>query len=185
MRVPSFLFEVPTESVLDMRSWGDAGMRWFYDSSSATGLKAAQASHEEVAGQPVDDSVSDVPDGGALVEASISEMAEEFGVTMRTLRFYEEKGLLHPRRIGNRRFYSDDCRARLRLILKGKAMGLGLDDVADLVRSVESDMSDQDRANAVRDLCQRQRDMLLTRRDSLDEQLRETDAVLASLKNVR
>ncbi|MGD1888117.1 MAG: MerR family transcriptional regulator [Cohaesibacteraceae bacterium] len=160
-------------------------MRWFYDSSSLASLEAANLSTEGAVAGQVGDALNQQSDAAPLAEASISQMADEFGVTMRTLRFYEEKGLLEPRRIGNRRFYNDACRARLRLILKGKAMGLGLDDVAELVRLVESDLSDQERANSVRELCQSQRDMLMARRDVLDEQLRETDDVLVNLKDVR
>jgi DNA-binding transcriptional MerR regulator len=78
----------------------------------------------------------------ASEELSISQMAAEFAVTMRTLRFYESKGLMQPRRIGNRRFYDEACRARLRLVLKGKAMGLGLDEIGELVDVVESKLSD-------------------------------------------
>lgn len=65
---------------------------------------------------------------------SISELADEFDVTTRTIRFYEEKGLLNPRREGTRRIYSPADRTRLRLILRGKRLGLTLDDSAEIIR---------------------------------------------------
>ena len=65
---------------------------------------------------------------------SISELAGEFDVTTRTIRFYEEKGLLSPRREGTRRIYSAADRTRLRLILRGKRLGLSLDESAEIIR---------------------------------------------------
>ena len=65
---------------------------------------------------------------------SISELAGEFGITTRTIRFYEEKGYLSPKRVGTRRIYSPPDRTSLRLILRGKRLGLSLDETADLIR---------------------------------------------------
>jgi len=65
---------------------------------------------------------------------SISDLAGEFDVTTRTIRFYEEKGLLSPRREGTRRIYSPADRTRLRLILRGKRLGLSLDESAEIIR---------------------------------------------------
>ncbi len=63
----------------------------------------------------------------------IRELAEEFSVTTRTLRFYEEKGLLKPSRIGAMRVYSAADRTRLKLILRGKRLGLSLDESAEII----------------------------------------------------
>jgi len=65
---------------------------------------------------------------------SISELASEFGITTRTIRFYEEKGYLSPKRDGTRRIYSAPDRTSLRLILRGKRLGLSLDETADLIK---------------------------------------------------
>jgi len=65
---------------------------------------------------------------------SISELANEFDVTPRTIRFYEEKGYLKPAREGTRRIYSAPERTKLRLILRGKRLGLSLDETAELIR---------------------------------------------------
>lgn len=64
---------------------------------------------------------------------SISELAGEFDVTTRTIRFYEEKGLLNPKREGTRRIYSPADRTKLRLILRGKRLGLSLDESAEII----------------------------------------------------
>ena len=65
---------------------------------------------------------------------SISDLASEFGITTRTIRFYEEKGYLSPKREGMRRIYSAPDRTSLRLILRGKRLGLTLDETADLIK---------------------------------------------------
>jgi DNA-binding transcriptional MerR regulator len=64
---------------------------------------------------------------------SISDLASEFDVTTRTIRFYEEKGLLNPKREGLRRIYSPADRTKLRLILRGKRLGLRLDESAEII----------------------------------------------------
>lgn len=64
---------------------------------------------------------------------SIRELAEEFDVTTRTLRFYEEKGLLNPSRSGQTRVYTMADRTRLKLILRGKRLGLSLDESAEII----------------------------------------------------
>ena len=64
---------------------------------------------------------------------SISDLAAEFGVTTRAIRFYEEKGLLGPRREGTRRIYSGADRTKLRLILRGKRLGLSLEESAEII----------------------------------------------------
>ena len=64
---------------------------------------------------------------------TIREMCDTFEVTARTLRFYEEKGLLHPAREGQNRIYSRAERTRWRLILRGKRLGLTLEESADLI----------------------------------------------------
>ncbi|MBO6637002.1 MAG: MerR family DNA-binding transcriptional regulator [Roseitalea sp.] len=63
----------------------------------------------------------------------IGELAAEFDVTLRALRFYEDKNLLQPRRVGNTRFYSRRDRARLALILMGKRLGFSLQDIAEIL----------------------------------------------------
>jgi DNA-binding transcriptional MerR regulator len=64
---------------------------------------------------------------------SISDLASEFDVTTRTIRFYEERGFLKPAREGTRRIYSPSDRTKLRLILRGKRLGLSLDESAEIV----------------------------------------------------
>ncbi|MGI9343302.1 MAG: MerR family transcriptional regulator [Gammaproteobacteria bacterium] len=64
---------------------------------------------------------------------SIQQLSREFGVTARTLRFYEDKGLLAPERRGSTRRYSDRDRVRLRLTLRGKRLGFSLDECLEII----------------------------------------------------
>ena len=70
-------------------------------------------------------------------EFSISELAREFDVTPRAIRFYEDQGLLAPRREGQRRIYSPRDRTRLKLTLRGKRLGLTLSEIRDLIDMYE------------------------------------------------
>lgn len=83
-----------------------------------------------------------LPDSPARTHYTIGEVAREFAFTLRALRFYEEKGLISPRRTGNRRLYSETDRRRLEIIASGKKIGLSLDDIRDILKADKSD-SDQ------------------------------------------
>ena len=110
-------------------------------------------------------------------EYSISDLSSEFDVTTRTLRFYEEKGYLRPRRKGRIRYFTAADRVRLRLILRGKRLGLSLEqsaEIIDLYRAPEGS--------------KRQLKVLLQtlsdRRAQLEQQAADLRATLAELKSV-
>ena len=63
---------------------------------------------------------------------TISELAREFGITTRTIRFYEDQGLLNPRREGTSRIFSNRDRVRLKLALRGKRLGFSLAEIREL-----------------------------------------------------
>jgi DNA-binding transcriptional MerR regulator len=67
-------------------------------------------------------------EGGAEL-FGITELCNAFGITLRTIRFYEDKGLLNPRRVNGARVYSRRDRARLALILRSKAIGASLEEI--------------------------------------------------------
>jgi len=70
-------------------------------------------------------------------EFSISELAREFDVTPRAIRFYEDQGLISPRRDGQRRIYTARDRTRLKLTLRGKRLGLTLSEIRELIDMYE------------------------------------------------
>ncbi|MBB3773076.1 DNA-binding transcriptional MerR regulator [Angulomicrobium tetraedrale] len=73
------------------------------------------------------------PSGSEAAFFTIGDLAREFDVTLRALRFYEDKGLLSPRREGLTRLYSAAERARLEIILKGKKLGFTLAEIKAMV----------------------------------------------------
>ncbi len=108
---------------------------------------------------------------------SISELAQEFGVTTRTIRFYEEKGLISPRREGQHRRYTPADRVRIKLILRGKRIGMTLDESAEVL-----DMyNPADNAGQLETLLGK----VDERRERLLEQKRDIDAMLAGLDEVQ
>ena len=74
---------------------------------------------------------------------SISELADFFDISSRTIRFYEEKGLISPHRTpGNQRFYTNKDRTRLKLILRGKRFGFSLDEIAEMIGLSDTNMDE-------------------------------------------
>ncbi len=74
---------------------------------------------------------------------SISELASEFDISPRSIRFYEEKGLISPQRTkGNQRKYTRRDRARLKLILRGKRFGYSLEEIAEMIGMTDADISE-------------------------------------------
>ena len=76
--------------------------------------------------------------GHPIRNYTISELAQEFDITPRAIRFYEDVGLLTPTRAGRKRVYAQRDRTRLKLTLRGKRLGLSLQEVKDLVDLYES-----------------------------------------------
>jgi len=108
---------------------------------------------------------------------TIRELSQEFDVTPRSLRFYEDQGLLSPRREGQKRLYSRRDRARLKLILRGKRLGMSLDEIYQLLSLYDSPEGGEERQLEVY-LAQleEKRQMLLQRRKDIEEALSELEA---------
>lgn len=104
---------------------------------------------------------------------SISDLAGEFDVTTRTIRFYEEKGLLNPGREGTRRIYSPADRTKLRLILRGKRLGLSLDESAEIILMYGSPGSNRKQLEKLIAACRKKRAELRRQQADLDDMLRE------------
>lgn len=106
---------------------------------------------------------------------TITELAEEFGITTRAIRFYEDKDLLHPQRHGLNRIYRRRDRARLQLILRGKRLGFSLADIKEMIDLY--DLGDGQRAQLKVTLAKSQE-----RLDSLRQQRRDIDEAIAELE---
>ena len=110
-------------------------------------------------------------------ETTISETAKHYNVTLRTLRFYEDRALIRPRRVGNARFYNGLDRARIQMILNGKRLGFTLTEIAELIgtpdpnRAVMSDFEGRLEPHQIS-----------TQLDHLERQRREIDEAIARLR---
>jgi DNA-binding transcriptional MerR regulator len=107
---------------------------------------------------------------------SIRDLSKEFEVTTRTLRFYEEKGLLSPARAGQNRTYSAADRARLILILRGKTLGLSLEQSADLISMYDPDSNNKKQLEALIEKIQSRRHHLEVQKQELERMIVDLDA---------
>mgnify|MGYP000391804265 FL=1 len=104
---------------------------------------------------------------------SISELAEEFDVTTRTLRFYEDKGILSPQRKGTVRVYGERDKVRLRLALRGKRLGFSLDDCREIIEMYDPIAGNKLRQlKRLQDKIREHRQVLLSKRDDIDATLK-------------
>ncbi|MEM7208355.1 MAG: MerR family DNA-binding transcriptional regulator [Pseudomonadota bacterium] len=109
---------------------------------------------------------------------SISELAKQFSVTTRAIRFYEDKGLLNPTRNGRNRVYSKRDRTRLKLVLRGKRLGFTLDETREII-----DLYDGQRSGEKRQLelmCEK----ITTSRKLLTQQLRDIQQSLTEMDRI-
>ncbi|WP_299547093.1 MerR family DNA-binding transcriptional regulator [uncultured Tateyamaria sp.] len=123
---------------------------------------------------------------------TIREMCDVYGVTPRTLRFYEAKELLFPIREGQKRLFTKRDRARLKLILRGKRFGFSLEEIRQLLDLY--DMGDQQQTQFARTYeiardrlsdMERQRDELTEAIDDLKNQLKWGEKIIASMNTTK
>jgi DNA-binding transcriptional MerR regulator len=107
---------------------------------------------------------------------AIADLANEFGISTRALRFYETKGLLSPERVGATRVFRRRDRARLILILRGKRLGFSLRDIADYLS-----LYDADRTSQVHLLAGKVSERLA----SLEQQLTDLQTTIAELREIK
>lgn len=120
---------------------------------------------------------------------TIREMCDAFDVTPRTLRFYEAKELLSPKREGQKRLFTKRDRARLKLILRGKRFGFSLEEIRQLLDLYDMGDAQQTQLMRTYDIAQerlrdleRQRDEISTAIADLREQMTWGEKMLASIR---
>ena len=106
-------------------------------------------------------------------EFSISELAREFDITPRAIRFYEDQGLLAPRRDGQRRIYTPRDRTRLKLTLRGKRLGLSLSEIRELIDMYEPGRGERPQLERFLAVLEDHKASLLQQRDDIEAQLSE------------
>ncbi|MCF5866273.1 MULTISPECIES: MerR family transcriptional regulator [Aeromonas] len=112
---------------------------------------------------------------GKEITYSISELAHEFDVTPRTIRYYEDEGLLTPQREGQTRIYSHRDKIRLKLTLRGKRLGFSLAEIRELFDMYDTDKSSKTQLHSMIQLIDE-------KRDALRQQLEDIQMVMAELE---
>jgi DNA-binding transcriptional MerR regulator len=109
-------------------------------------------------------------------EFSIGELSREFDVTPRAIRFYEDQGLLAPRRDGQRRIYTARDRTRLKLTLRGKRLGLSLSEIKELIDMYEPGRDERPQLKRFLAVLEAHKASLVQQQADLDAQLSEIRA---------
>ncbi|MEH8228427.1 MerR family DNA-binding transcriptional regulator [Aeromonas veronii] len=107
---------------------------------------------------------------------SISELAREFDITTRSIRFYEDQGLLNPAREGQTRIYSKQDRVRLKLTLRGKRLGFSLAEIRELFDLYDADKSSRTQLQTMMGLVEEKRETLQQQMEDIRMVLLELDA---------
>ncbi len=109
---------------------------------------------------------------------AIADLAREFGISTRAIRFYEAKGLLKPERVGGTRVFRRRDRARLILILRGKRLGFSLRDISDYLSLYDADRTQHAQVSKLVE-------MVDTRLDLLERQLEDLHTTIGELREIR
>lgn len=103
----------------------------------------------------------------------ISDLAREFGITPRTIRFWEDQGILSPQREGNKRVFARRDRARLKMALRGKRLGLSLAEIKDLIGMYESTEDETPQLLECLRIMEKRRVALVQQREDIEAMLSE------------
>ncbi|GLS84318.1 MerR family transcriptional regulator [Paraferrimonas haliotis] len=113
---------------------------------------------------------------------SISELSKEFDVTTRSIRFYEDQGLLKPRRKGQTRIYSLKDKVRLKLVLRGKRLGFSLAETRRLFELYDADKSSSSQLQTMLEMIDQKKQELKQQMDDIQVVLMELNASEAQCK---
>jgi DNA-binding transcriptional MerR regulator len=106
---------------------------------------------------------------------SISELAKEFDVTTRTIRFYEDQGLISPKRVGTTRIFGPRDRVRLKLALRGKRLGFSLAEIRELFELYDVSRDEHKQLKEFLVKLERRRARLVQQREDIEVMLSEID----------
>jgi DNA-binding transcriptional MerR regulator len=108
---------------------------------------------------------------------SITDLAQELDLTTRTIRFYEDRGLLRPARRGQQRIYSRADKTRLKLVLRGKRLGWPLDDIREMIELYDSPDGERKQLEVMLTKIAQSRATLLQQREDIELALSEFDDI--------
>ncbi len=107
---------------------------------------------------------------------TITELAREFGLTTRAIRFYEDHGLIAPTRVGRNRVYGNRDKVRLKLTLRGKRLGLSLSEIRELIDMYDAAKDERAQVERLQEGRRKRRSMLEQQREDIEVVLGEIDA---------
>jgi DNA-binding transcriptional MerR regulator len=107
----------------------------------------------------------------------LQEVSRELGVTHRTLRFYEDKGLIRPQRIGTTRVYSKREMGRMQLILRGKRLGFSIREIGEFLDLYDADPQQHQQIGALVKRVREKREELRHQRRAIDETIKELNEI--------
>lgn len=114
---------------------------------------------------------------------TISDLAREFDVTTRAIRYYEDKKLLHPQRRGQQRIYSRADRTRLKLILRGKRLGWNLDEIFEIIQMYNNPDGEKLQLELMVEKIGSSRKTLLDQQEDIKVALQELDELEERCRN--
>jgi DNA-binding transcriptional MerR regulator len=115
---------------------------------------------------------------------SIADLSAEFGITTRTLRHYEEQGLLNPARKGMVRIFSGRDRVRLKLALRGKRLGFSLQEIKELFDLYDLAKDERKQLIAFLEKLEKRRNLLEQQREDIEVMLNEVDFFAGQCKRL-
>ena len=115
--------------------------------------------------------------GNQSITYTIGELAKEFDITTRSIRFYEDEGLLHPQRKGQSRIYSAKDRTRLKLVLRGKRLGFSLGETKTIFDLYDNEQTEEKQLQKMVELIAEKKQKLLQQQQDLAELLHDLSSL--------